>query len=181
MAEVVEDQGDGPMRITEIGDLEQIDTALHPVAIAVGFAAVVILLMLTIFAFSASLKSGSSSAQVGQVTVPRMAGRSLAEAQAELERMGLVVEAEYNSNEVIPADTVIGQDPVAGSRLEVGEQIILKFIYSMCSVKRPANACLCRHLLIVLHNTYVQELILLCAPIIYKLCSSKVLCANIFS
>ncbi|MSV48992.1 MAG: hypothetical protein F2914_08190, partial [Actinobacteria bacterium] len=86
MAEVVEDQGDSPDRITEIGDLEQIDTALHPVAIAVGLAAVVILLMLTIFAFSASLKSGSSSAQVDQVTVPRMAGRSLAEAQAELER-----------------------------------------------------------------------------------------------
>ena len=137
MAEVVEDQGDGPMRITEIGDLEQIDTALHPVAIAVGLAAVVILLMLTIFAFSASLKSGSSSAQVGQVTVPRMAGRSLTEAQAELERMGLVVEAEYNSNEVIPADTVIGQDPVAGSRLEVGEQIILRVSDGLAGVDLP--------------------------------------------
>ena len=137
MAEVVEDQGDGPVRITEIGDLEQIDTALHPVAIAVGLAAVVILLMLTIFAFSASLKSGSSSAQVDQVTVPRMAGRSLAEAQAELERMGLVVEAEYNSNEVIPADTVIGQDPVAGSRLEVGEQIILRVSDGVAGVDLP--------------------------------------------
>ncbi len=130
-------QGGAPERVTEIGELEQVDTRLHPVAVAVGLVAVFALLAFTIFAFGAALKSNSSSAQVGQVTVPRMAGRTLTEAQAQLERLGLVVEAEYNSNEVIAADTVIGQDPVAGSRLEVGEQVVLRVSDGLAGVDLP--------------------------------------------
>ncbi|MEX0767865.1 MAG: PASTA domain-containing protein [Microthrixaceae bacterium] len=128
---------DAPERVTEIGDIEQLDTELHPVAVVVGLLVVVALLALTVFAFSASLQSNSSSNQVDQVTVPRMAGRTLAEAQTQLEGLGLVVETEYTSNEVIAPDTVIGQDPVAGSRLEVGEQVVLRVSDGLAGVDLP--------------------------------------------
>lgn len=137
MDDVTEPSNDAPERVTEIGELETVDTALHPAALAVGLIVILFLLGLTIFAFSASLKSGSSNARVAQVTVPRMAGRTLIEAQSQLERLGLVVETEYDSNEVIPADTVIGQDPVAGSRLEVGEQILLRVSDGLAGVDLP--------------------------------------------
>src|SRR5690606_11496596 len=62
---------------------------------------------------------------VPQVIVPRLQSRPMPEAQAQLERMGLLVDIRFEPNEVVPPDVVVDQEPIAGARLEVGEQVVL--------------------------------------------------------
>jgi len=113
-------------RITEIGAPEQIDRLEHPVALAVGLGVLVLLFFVGVVAFGSSFATSDTSAEVAQVVLPRMAGRDLAGAQAELERLGLIVDIEFDTNEVVPLNIVIDQDPIAGSRIEVGEQVQLR-------------------------------------------------------
>lgn len=118
--------GEHQDRITEIGAPEEIDRAEHPIAVAVGLALLVVLLLVGVVAFGSSIDDGEPRAAVVEVVLPRMAGRSLVDAQTELERLGLIVDVAYDSNEVIPVDIVIDQEPIAGSRVEVGEQVQLR-------------------------------------------------------
>lgn len=121
-----DDAEDREDRVTEIGAPEQIDRSEHPIAVAVGMAALVLVLFVGIVAFGSSFARNDTSAEVVQVVVPRMAGRTLSEAQGELEQQGLIVDVVYDTNEVVPVDVVVGQDPIAGSRIEVGEQVQLR-------------------------------------------------------
>jgi eukaryotic-like serine/threonine-protein kinase len=116
-------------RVTEIGGLEEVDRLEHPVALAVGLVALVLVLLIGVVALGSALAGDGEDATSGrpeQVVLPRAAGRPLAQAQAELERQGLIVEVVYDSNEIIPVDVVIDQEPIAGSRIEVGEQVQLR-------------------------------------------------------
>ncbi len=117
---------DAEERITEIGSLEQIDRLEHPVAVAVGMGVLLVLLLIGVLAFGSSLAGDEDHAEIVQVVLPRMSGRSLAEAQTELERLGLIVDVELDSNEIVPVDVVIDQQPIAGTRIEVGSQVRLR-------------------------------------------------------
>lgn len=120
------EDGPGDERVTEIGGLEEIDRSEHPVAVAVGMGVLLVLLLIGVLAFGASLAGDDDSGEIVQVVLPRMSGRGLADAQIELERLGLIVEVELDSNEIVPVDVVIDQQPIAGTRIEVGEQVRLR-------------------------------------------------------
>jgi len=120
-----EDEG----RVTEIGAMEEVDRMEHPVALAAGLVALVLVLLIGVLALGSAIAGDEDDARTGrieQVELPRTGGRPLAEAQAELERLGLIVEIEFDSNEIVPVDVVIDQEPIAGSRIEVGEQVRLR-------------------------------------------------------
>jgi serine/threonine-protein kinase len=125
-------------RVTEIGAPEQIDRADHPVAVAVGLGVLLVLLLVGVVAFGLSLSSDEEPDAVTQVVLPSMSGRGLADAQTELERLGLIVDVEYASNEIVAVDVVIDQQPIAGTRIEVGEQVRLRVSDGPAGIDVPA-------------------------------------------
>ena len=122
------DRADGPdraERVTEIGAPELIDTADHTVATVVGSVFLVLVIIVGLFGITKVLDDASSGQEVPVVVVPRLTNRPMAQAQAELERLGLIVDIRYQPNERVPVDVVIDQTPIAGARLEVGERVEL--------------------------------------------------------
>ncbi len=115
------DSGAGP---TEHGKPEPVDLRSHPRLVVVGLVLILLLLVWGVAAVATSI-GADDSADVAQVVVPRSAGRTVAEAQRQLERLGLIVEIAYESNELIRPGTVVSQSPIAGSRLEVGQLVTL--------------------------------------------------------
>ncbi|HTO00351.1 MAG TPA: PASTA domain-containing protein [Microthrixaceae bacterium] len=114
----------GRDRSGEHGPTEIVDFDSHPRLVVFGILLMLSLLVGGVVAFASSL-GDSGSTGVSQVVVPRAAGRAAADAQAQFERLGLIVEIAYESNELIAAGTVVSQDPIAGSRLEVGQLVTL--------------------------------------------------------
>ncbi|HLU42129.1 MAG TPA: PASTA domain-containing protein [Microthrixaceae bacterium] len=112
-------------RVTEVGAPELVDGAEHPVAAAVGILLLVVVLALGAAALGAVIAGEDDAPVVPQVIVPRLQSRPMPEAQAQLERMGLLVDIRFEPNEVVPPDVVVDQEPIAGARLEVGEQVVL--------------------------------------------------------
>jgi eukaryotic-like serine/threonine-protein kinase len=112
-------------RVTEVGDAEVVDVTPHPLAAVLGVAGLLLVVVLGVIGLSALMGGNEESTPVPDVVVPRMASRSMADAQAELERLGLLVEVRFEPNEVVPPGVVVGQEPIAGARLEVGEQVVL--------------------------------------------------------
>lgn len=130
-------------RVTVHGQAERVDLPGHPLVISLG-----LLLMLALFALGAvglgnSLGSKDSK-DVIVVVVPRGNGRPAAEVQRQLERLGLFVEIKYASNETAPADTVTAQEPIAGSRIEVGKLVVLTVSDGPAGVQVPDAAGLQR-------------------------------------
>lgn len=103
---------------------EHVDAQSRPWLVAVGMVLILLLLAGGVWGLTSSIGSGDS-AVVAQVVVPRMAGRTAVEAQTQLERLGLLVEISFESNELIPPGTVVSQNPISGSRLEVGQLVTL--------------------------------------------------------
>lgn len=130
MNEVVRDDpdaghDDATERITEIGPLETVDRAEHPWATAVGIAALALVVLLGLVAVASDWGGGDERGAVTEVVLPLLSGRTSAQAAAELEQLGLLVELRYEPNETIAVGTVVEQDPIAGARVEVGEQVVL--------------------------------------------------------
>ncbi len=114
----------GSTNPTEHGPRELLDTREHPRFVALGLLLILVLMVGGVLGLASSLGSGGK-AEVVQVVVPRSAGRTAVAAQTQLERLGLIVEIEYESNELIASGTVVSQNPIAGSRLEVGQLVTL--------------------------------------------------------
>ena len=112
-------------RITEIGRPEEVDRSAHPIATAVGILALLAVVVLGLVGLAASSGDEDAVGEVAEVVIPRLGGRPLAEGQAELERLGLIVDVRYEPNEIVPVDVIVDQTPIAGARLEVGQQVIL--------------------------------------------------------
>lgn len=114
-------------RITEIGSPEPVDPrSSTPAATAVGIVALLLVLVIGLWGLAGLMTTEPDEGrQVAEIVVPRVAGRPLPEAQAQLERLGLIVDVRYEPNEVAPVDVVVDQEPIAGARLEVGEQVVL--------------------------------------------------------
>lgn len=130
-------------RITEHGPMEQTDTASHPVVMALG-----IVMLIALFALGAAgLGNTLGSEDVGDieiVIVPRGQGRPAEVVQRQMERLGLFVEITYESNETAPPDTVTGQTPIAGSRIEVGKLVVLTVSDGPAGIRVPDVAGLQR-------------------------------------
>ena len=116
---------DGDERITEIGAPELIDTQDHTVATVVGGVLLVLVIIVGLFGITTVVDEATSGREVPVVVVPRLSNRPVAQAQAQLERLGLIVDIRYQANERVPVDVVIEQTPIAGARLEVGERVVL--------------------------------------------------------
>lgn len=112
-------------RITEIGAPELIDTGSHTTAAIVGGVLLVAVIIIALFGFSSLLDDAAEGREVPVVVVPRLNNRPVDQAQAQLERLGLIVDIQYQANEVVPVDVVVDQTPIAGARLEVGERVVL--------------------------------------------------------
>ncbi len=120
--EKVEEEG----RITEIGAPEPIDRAAHPAAVVAAVVAILVVGAVALIGLAGMIRTDPTDARsVPEVVVPRVTGRAVNEAQAQLERRGLIVDVRYEPNEIVPVDVVVDQEPMAGARLEVGEQVVL--------------------------------------------------------
>ena len=124
-------------RVTEIGAPELIDTGDHTVATVVGGVLLVLVIIVGLFGITKVVDDASSGQKVPVVVVPRMTNRPMAQAQAELERLGLIVDIRYQANERVPVDVVIEQTPIAGARLEVGERVELAVSDGPSGVRVP--------------------------------------------
>ena len=124
-------------RVTEIGSPELIDTADHPVATVVGGVLLVLVIIVGLFGITRVLDDASSGREVPVVVVPRLSNRPVAQAQSELERLGLIVDVRFQANERVPVDVVIDQTPISGARLEVGERVVLDVSDGPSGVRVP--------------------------------------------
>ncbi len=125
-------------RITEIGAPETVDRASHPLATAVGIAGLAVVVLVALIGLAGMMTvDADDGRQVPEIVVPRVSGRPLPDAQAQLERLGLIVDVTYEANEVAPVDVVVDQDPIAGARLEVGEQVVLAVSDGPAGVRVP--------------------------------------------
>lgn len=127
---------DQSSRVTEHGAVERTDPSTHPVVMALG-----ILMLVLLFALGAAgLGNSLQSEDVGDieiVIVPRGQGRPADVVQRQMERLGLFVEITYESNETAPPDTVTGQTPIAGSRIEVGKLVVLTVSDGPAGIRVP--------------------------------------------
>ncbi len=113
-------------RVTEIGGPESVDVGEHPWATVLGVLGLVLVVVLGVVALGARIEDRDGGVEVDQVVLPRLAGRALPDAQAELERLGMIVDVRYEPNELVQEDVVVDQEPIAGARLEVGRQVVLE-------------------------------------------------------
>lgn len=130
------DRGDG--RVTEIGPPEVVDRAEHPLATAIGVGALVLVVLVGLIGLAGLISDDEDPGrQVAEIVLPRVSGRTLPEAQRQLEALGLIVDVRYEPNEVAPVDVVVEQEPIAGARLEVGEQVVLVVSDGPAGVRVP--------------------------------------------
>lgn len=124
-------------RITEIGAPETVDPAEHPVATWLGVAALLLVVVAALVGLGSLMSTEEQGREVAEIVLPRVAGRPLEQAQRQLEQVGLIVDVRYEPNEVAPVDVVVDQEPVAGARLEVGEQVVLVVSDGPAGVRVP--------------------------------------------
>ncbi len=92
---------------------------------AVAFVALVAVLIGLLLALRAALDSGNDDPSVETVTLARVEGLPLEEAQAVLEADGLRVTPEFEENADVPENEVFRQDPAAGTIVEVDSEVVL--------------------------------------------------------
>lgn len=119
------DATDTAERVTEIGRPEPVDRDDHRVATVVGVVALLVVVLVGVVGLGRLVSERAGGTPVAQVVVPRLSDRTMTEAQSELERLGLIVDMRFEPNEIVAPDVVVDQEPIAGARLEVGEQVVL--------------------------------------------------------
>src|SRR5262249_2005621 len=73
-----------------------------------------------------------------RVDLPSVAGTTQAAAQAQLEALGFVVSIKNRPNEVVPAGTAFGEEPVAGAKVEQGDLVSVLVSSGPAGVTVPA-------------------------------------------
>lgn len=112
-------------RLTEVGAPELVDPEPHTTATVVGIVGLIVVMILGLAGLGSLMDREDDVDPVDRVVVPRLASRTMTEAQTELERLGLLVDVRFEPNEIVRADIVVDQEPIAGARLDVGEQVTL--------------------------------------------------------
>ncbi|MEI2699695.1 MAG: PASTA domain-containing protein [Microthrixaceae bacterium] len=125
-------------RVTVVGAPETIDRATHPASVVAAVAGILVVVVVALVGLAGMIGTDDSDARlVPEVVVPRVTGRGMAEAQAQLEQLGLIVDVRYEPNEIVPIDVVVEQEPIAGARLEVGEQVVLSVSDGPAGIRVP--------------------------------------------
>ena len=114
-------------RVTEIGVPEAVDRAVHPSATAVGIGRpLLVVVVVGLVALSGLMSTDEDRAARSPRSWCRVFGPSVGRGPvAARGARGSTVDVRYEPNEVAPVDVVVDQDPIAGARLEVGEQVVL--------------------------------------------------------
>lgn len=113
------------IRVTETGPDEAVDGRAHPLATLLVLLAMLGIMVVGVVALAQSIEGDGEQLEVTRVVLPRFADRQWSDAQQHLERLGLLVDVEFSPNERVPQNTVVDQDPIAGSRVEVGSVVTL--------------------------------------------------------
>lgn len=113
-----------PVRRSEVGAPEVVDPQRARVQLWATMALVVAGLALTLWALTDSLQ-GSRGIELERLDVPSVQDLDIVTAQRQLEAAGFVVQLQFQPNDIKPKGQVIGQDPLAGSRVEQGELIVI--------------------------------------------------------
>jgi serine/threonine-protein kinase len=87
--------------------------------------AVVVLFLFASVGLRVVFTESERSVDIPRVVVSDVESRTVEEAQATLDREGLLVEVKFSPNEVVPAGVVFDQVPVAGAKVEVGSEVTL--------------------------------------------------------
>jgi len=113
-----------PVRRSAEGRPEIVDPRSTTVPFVMTALLVLAGFVLAIWALTDSLE-GSTVTELPTLEVPRVSDLGIDVARADLERNGFVVEVSFQPNESEPKGTVIGQKPLAGSKVEQGELVTL--------------------------------------------------------
>jgi len=115
-----------PVRLTEVGDPEEVDLARHPRATLVLVGAVVLLAALVVLGLRSTFERSSAEAEAPRVVLPVLSGLPAADAQGRLEELGVEVSLDFTPNATVPAGSVFGQTPRSGAKVEVGSEVVLQ-------------------------------------------------------
>jgi len=113
-------------RVTETGEPEVVERSPGGGWVAVAVVGLVLLMAFVSFGVVQSAGRQSRRPPVAQVQVPAQVGRPAEAATADLRRRGFVVDLQPEPNILVPVGTVVGQEPVAGSKLEQGSRVVLR-------------------------------------------------------
>lgn len=112
-----------PVR-SAVGPPEVIDPNPSRRAFALVMVAVLVGLAMSLWALTDSLQA-TRSIELPTIDVPKISSLDIAAARAQLEKAGFVVDVQYQPNEKEPKGVVIDQRPLAGSKLEQGELVVI--------------------------------------------------------
>lgn len=109
-----------------VGAPEVVDPESTTVPFVVSLAVVLLGLALSLWAFTDSLR-GSSAVELPRLEVPSVESLDIEAARAELEGTGFAVEVQFqpNDNPARPKGMVLSQKPLAGSKVEQGELVVV--------------------------------------------------------
>jgi len=113
-------------RVTETGDPEVVEPSPGAAWVAVAVVGLLLLMAVVSVGIVQATDRASRRPPVAQVQVPSQVGRTGEAAAAELTQRGFVVDLQPEPNIIVPAGTVVGQEPVAGSKLEQGSRVVLR-------------------------------------------------------
>ncbi|MFN8049808.1 MAG: PASTA domain-containing protein, partial [Acidimicrobiales bacterium] len=115
---------DLPERASAVGAPEIVDPQRTTAQFLVIMGLVLAGLALSIWALTDSL-AGSRSIELPRLEVPAVQSLDIHAAQDQLERAGFTVQVQFQPNEEKPKGVVIGQKPLAGSKIEQGELVVV--------------------------------------------------------
>ncbi len=100
--------------------VELVDPSPSGWRLPVALVAIVALLSLCIWGWVDELQSHTSVDDLPRIELPSISGSSEGSADAQLTALGFVVSVKHRANEVVPAGTAFGEEPVAGAKVEQG-------------------------------------------------------------
>lgn len=111
-------------RRSEVGAPEVIDPRPMRGPFAIAVLVVLAGFFLALWALTDSVRN-TGVVELPRLEVPQVEALDIAAARAQLEEAGFVVDVQFQPNEERPKGVVIGQKPLAGSKVEQGELVTI--------------------------------------------------------
>jgi len=112
--------------VTETGTPEELDSPVGFWWVAAALVVLVGLMAVVALAAVRTAERSNKRESVPQLLVPEETNLPALVAQEDLERRGFVVDLQPEANILIRPGVVVGQEPVAGSKLEQGSRVVLR-------------------------------------------------------